>query len=311
MSNTLGITGQATLNAAQAIANSVTAPIGAIARNIGQRTEADVGVALGNIVAANMTTTTSRLQSLFFPSEIITTEYKFKIDLADYTRAGLFEVGKLNTFQTITLPLPQNLVDSHQVEYEDKPLIRTPENSIIDAAKAIAGLTTNELMVVLLKGPKFKRYEFTWKLAPKNANESIELTEIIRVLNKAMAPSMQNIGAIFKFPKIFQLSFAPNHQQLYRFKPAVLSSFTTNFAAGGIPAFYKQTDAPESVELKLFFIELEYWLSSDFDSATNPYAGRAQAGGATGAFVPGVVSQAIETGGSLVSSVTNFFSGQQ
>lgn len=272
----------ALLTAANRVASTVASPFASVASNIGQRLAVDTAAGASKSIADALRTTTAEQATLNFPTTDETIKYKFKIELADYTRAGLFEIGKLNIYRRINLPLPLQLIDPQQVQYEEgKPLIQTPENSVLDATKAIAGFTTNELMVVLLKGPTFKQFELTWKLAPKNADDSDFLREIIRVLNEAMAPRMEYAGAIFKFPSIFQLSFTPNHHQLYRFKPAVLKSFVANYSAGGSPAFYKNTDAPESIELKMTFLELEYWLSTDFSETAiyNPYGGRAQATG--------------------------------
>jgi hypothetical protein len=298
MSSSPGIITNLSINALGAAARETGSLINTVTSNITQRLAADSAAGASRAIADKLRTITSEQPTLNFPTTDETIRYKFKIELADYSRAGLFEIGKLNIYRRINLPLPLQMIDPHQVQYEEgKPLIQTPENSVIGsaalgAAKAIAGFTTNELMVVLLKGPTFKQFELTWKLAPKNADDSDFLREIIRVLNEAMAPRMEYAGAIFKFPSIFQLSFTPNHHQLYRFKPAVLKSFVANYSSGGQPAFYKATDAPESVELRMTFLELEYWLSTDYSETAiyNPYGGRAQVTGSLAGAAENAVS---------------------
>jgi hypothetical protein len=85
-----------------------------------------------------------------------------------------------------------------------------------------------------------------------------------------MAPGLALSGAIFTFPKIFQISFSPNPIYMYKFKPAVLEGLTVNYAPGGQPSFYRasgETDGqnpPEGLDIAMQFLELEYWLNGDF-----------------------------------------------
>jgi hypothetical protein len=130
------------------------------------------------------------------------------------------------------------------------------------AASMITGLTANQFLVLLLKGPTYKKHEFSWKLAPKNARESFIIKEAVANINNWMAPGIITGGAYFTFPAVFNLSFS-HPDYLYRFKPAVCTDCSINYNGSGVPAFYKD-GAPESITLKMSFWELEYWLKGNF-----------------------------------------------
>jgi hypothetical protein len=130
------------------------------------------------------------------------------------------------------------------------------------AAEQIFGLTKNNFQVIMLKGPAYKKHEMNWKLAPKSQSESDKLKDMIIQLNNWTAPGIMMSGSFFTFPKVFNISFVGT-DYLYKFKPAVCTDVSVNYTASGVPSFYKN-GAPESVNLKLSFWELEYWLTGDF-----------------------------------------------
>lgn len=268
---------------------------------------------------------------LQFPSD--RGKYFMSLGLHDYSRSAsdLMGVilGKLNITNTITLPLPQQMTDSHNVNYAEEALgqglgatteagsnlmnamagnmsnigqalgglLGAGAQTILDGFKnltgvnapqlsqALTGLAPNQFLTILLKGPQYKKHSFTWKLSPRNEGESESIRAIIALLNNSMAPGMKT-NAFFTFPKIVTLSFMPNSNVLYRFKPAVIENMTVNYAPSGAPAFYRRTEAPDTVELKLDFLEVEYWLTGDFGGSALDTSGlsalRSQQGGREG-----------------------------
>lgn len=129
-----------------------------------------------------------------------------------------------------------------------------------DLLRATTGLAPNQFLTVLLKGPQYKKHQFSWTFSPRNKAESESLRKIIANLNEYKAPGLAGGGMFFTFPKVFELSFAPTPRMLYRFLPAVIEDMTVNYAPSA-PAFYTGTDAPSAIELTLNFLELEFWLS--------------------------------------------------
>jgi len=134
----------------------------------------------------------------------------------------------------------------------------------ISAGQAMFGMAPNQFLTILFKGPQYKQYTFTWKLAPKNVKESQILLNIIRRLNREASPTADYSALVWRYPSVFQCQFSPNENQMYKFKPAVLRNVVTNYAGSGMPAFYK-SGFPESVQLSLTFQEMEFWLKGDFD----------------------------------------------
>lgn len=278
----------------------------------------------------------SAIGALQFPSD--RAKYYMTLGLHDYSRSpsdlmGVIvqAMGKLNITNTITLPLPQQMIDSHSVNYAEEALGQglgastEGSTSLINAmagnmsnvtqglagilgagastflqgikdftglnapalTQALAGVAPNQFLTILLKGPQYKKHSFTWKLSPRNEGESESIRRIIELLNNSMAPGMSAAGnAFFSFPKIVTLSFMPNSNVLYRFKPAVIENMTVNYAPSGAPAFYRRTEAPDTVEIKLDFLEVEYWLTGDFGGTALDTSGlsnlRAQQGGRAG-----------------------------
>ena len=146
-----------------------------------------------------------------------------------------------------------------------------------DAAYAAFGVAPNQFLTVMLKGPQYKKHEFSWKLSPRNEQESEAVRKIILTLNNAIAPGVT--GAYFTFPKVFEIKFNPNENVLYKFKPAVIESMSVNYAPSGAPAFYRRTNAPDSVELRLQFLELEFWLTGQFSGSSIASDGSTLGGG--------------------------------
>jgi hypothetical protein len=150
-----------------------------------------------------------------------------------------------------------------------------------NAVLAQAGLALNNFLTVMLKGPAYKRRQFKWHFSPKTAQESEQLRLIIDKLNNAMAPSLPtNVGsAFFGWPNIFTAEFRYQNipgftdvaKYTFRMKPMVLVNAAFNYAPAGQFAYYGQTKAPESVEIMLEFLEIEYWLKDQFGQPSGTF----------------------------------------
>lgn len=139
--------------------------------------------------------------------------------------------------------------------------------SLGPTVSAITGLSINNFQVLLLRGPTYKRHEFTWKLSPKNFRESKNLKNMVADVNNWMAPGIEWGGALFSFPAVFNIQFS-HPKFLYTFKPSVCTSCSVNYYGSGTPAFHKDGE-PESIILRMSFWELEYWIAGQH--ARNDY----------------------------------------
>lgn len=138
------------------------------------------------------------------------------------------------------------------------------------AIAGAAGYAPNYFLTVVLDGPQYKSYNMTWTMSPRNPQEMTNLTQILRVFKDAMSPGLSLDGALFNFPRVFQVGYAPNPGHLYQFRPSVLVDFAVDYSAGGLPAMRRADpgtngwEAPAALKVSATFLELEFWLRGDF-----------------------------------------------
>jgi hypothetical protein len=303
---------------------SIAAALSPVARNATNITLADL-TGPGAAPQALLDNQLSTIQSVLrYPSDL--PPYYFKLAVSDYKRDTWLSVGQLVPSAWIALPLPQSMVDEHQVSYDTEPLTAAG-NAILQATKAAvnsgmnmgalqaavgslgnnapgiaaqiaaslagptpgrvlaaAGAVINEFMTVMLKGPSYKRRQFVWKFSPKNAAESATLRAIIQRLNNSAAPGINGLvgSAFFSWPQIFQPSFQFGSDVTdgslgnilgdwtFYMKRSVLESCVFNYTPNNQWASFGATKAPASIEMRLQFLELEFWLKDQYVLGNNP-----------------------------------------
>jgi hypothetical protein len=133
------------------------------------------------------------------------------------------------------------------------------------AVQAYYGVTLNPYQTILFEKPNFKTHSFTWKLVPKDANESNTIRNIVRTFQYHMLPGVSDdIGLFFSFPSMVTVSLFPSSEFLYRFKPCVIDNVTVNYSPGSTPSFYRGTGAPTAVTITINLKEIEYFTNKDF-----------------------------------------------
>lgn len=138
-------------------------------------------------------------------------------------------------------------------------------NNSLNAALQLVGKSQNPFLTMMFKQPSFKEHSFQWRLAPRNAQESETIKQIILAFKANMLPAMApGSGGIFlTYPNMAMISFYPAQDFLYKFKPCVVTSFGVNYNGGGQPSFFRGTNAPTLIELSVRFLEIEYFLRED------------------------------------------------
>jgi hypothetical protein len=135
------------------------------------------------------------------------------------------------------------------------------------AVSAYNGITLNPYQTILFEKPNFKTHSFTWKLTPKDANESNTIRNIIRTFQYHMLPGVSDdVGLFFSFPSMVTVSLFPSSEFLYRFKPCVIENMTVNYSPGSTPSFYRGTGAPTAVTITVNLKEIEYYTNKDFSA---------------------------------------------
>ena len=240
------------------------------------------------------------LSRLTIPED--TPPYYFKLDVQVYERKSWREVAHVSPVVSIILPIPMNVMDAQTVDWEGEDIGlagATLSNGWSNAeatgsaafAKNLAtrvggqfapgaiggllssqGVAINNYLTMMLKGPTYKKHDFSWVISPRNPSETKTLIDVRKTLMDAQSPELYLGSAFFKYPCVFNLSF--NHAEadmgetLYRFKPAVLTSCVFNMTPQNTPAFFSKTKAPPIVAARMEFTELEFWLKGDYGSTT-------------------------------------------
>jgi hypothetical protein len=215
-------------------------------------------------------------------------QYYTTISIGTYKRNpgellnALLKVAKISTDSGYRLPLPLKLMDKNTVKWEAENLVKSesamqkimeknlPATSQIAnvpaALQALSGLAPNEFLTMLFKGPSYKKFNLQFLISPRTKEQSMAFRKMVVSFKNAMAPSLTAENLLFTYPNVFQIKFnkATGSDFLYQFKPAVLESFTVDYAPANVPSFYVGTDEPESFVLSMDFCEIEFWLEGDF-----------------------------------------------
>jgi hypothetical protein len=203
--------------------------------------------------------------------------------VANNTPFNTTRIG-LDTTGTYYLPMPMmGLQEEYNVNYNDgfqylpgadvfNPRGGGGLRNLAGIPAAALGLYVNTFKSITLNSPTFRRFSLKWKLSPQNAGESRTIQKIIHRIRKGMTPSVSANKLLFQFPHIYWVGFK-NAEWTFKTKPSVITKINVDYAGGqGVPSFYQENVAPESVLLDLHFIELEYWIREDLqnDQPNNP-----------------------------------------
>ena len=127
--------------------------------------------------------------------------------------------------------------------------------------KVAAGLAQNPHKVVLFTGVNFREHQFSWRLSPRNRNESNAIKLITDMFAYYAHPEFVAGALFFKYPEFFRIKFR-HPEYLFLLQPSVLKDIRVNYHAQGYPGYIRNADgsgppAPAEVEISLTFQETE------------------------------------------------------
>ena len=127
--------------------------------------------------------------------------------------------------------------------------------------KVAGGVAANPHKIVLFTGVNFRDHSFSWRLSPKNREESNRIKSIIDFFTFYSHPEYVAAGLFFKYPEFFNIRFH-HPQYLFTLRPSVCTDIRVNYHTQGYPAYVRNADgsgapAPAEVELTLTFKETE------------------------------------------------------
>ena len=136
------------------------------------------------------------------------------------------------------------------------------------------GTILNPNMELLFNNVTLRTFNFSFKMTPRDENESTQIKSIIRSLKKNMSPTMgtesgvEGMGNLFLHtPNIFELHYKKGnklHPFLNRFKQCALSDMSVNYTGENVYATYND-GTPISLVLNLTFKELVPIYAEDYN----------------------------------------------
>lgn len=144
--------------------------------------------------------------------------------------------------------------------------IASSDAAVVKGVESALGTIVNPHLALTFDGIDLKTHSFSWTLAPSSSTESVRLAKIIKTIKASILPSYKkDAGRTFlQYPKVvdvFFLGSEPGH--LYFFKRCMVSSFETNYAAAGTPAFLPN-GRPAFVTMAMALTEMEIHTAEDY-----------------------------------------------
>jgi hypothetical protein len=134
-------------------------------------------------------------------------------------------------------------------------------NTTAAALKVFGGMAQNPHKIVLFTGVDFRDHNFSWKLSPRNRNESNAIRQIIEMFKFYSHPEYIGGGLFFKYPEFFRIKFR-HPSYLFEMEPSVCTGIRVNYHSSGFASYIRDGDgsgvpAPAEVSLELTFKETE------------------------------------------------------
>jgi len=135
------------------------------------------------------------------------------------------------------------------------------------------GAIMNPNMELLFNGPTLRSFNFSFKMTPRNEDESQEIKLIINSFKQYMAPKIGAIGntnneTFLRTPNVFELSYKQGnneHKFLNKFKQCFLENINVNYSPDGVYATYDD-GSPVAIELSLSFKEIQPIYDVDYNT---------------------------------------------
>lgn len=236
---------------------------------------------------------------LKFPENIDSAKYYMRFDFAPYQRTQAFSVDVLAWEQKIYLPMPENISDAYSMTYDTTDLGPIFGASLTDSAGKFVGFSetgkqlgaiaadkggdvveavtgrgaterfgqesgfiVNPHSSVVFRGIQLKSHTFSWKLAPKNENETQNLKEIIHEFKVNFLPR-QYSGGWMGYPNLCAPHYLVDGNENEFFPifdpvgtPTAITNFSVSYTPDGGSSFLRN-GSPVAVIMNLEIREME------------------------------------------------------
>ena len=141
------------------------------------------------------------------------------------------------------------------------------------------GEVQNPNMELLFNAPALRPFSFTYRMSPRNREESIMVKKIIRMFKQSMMPSRSESNLFLESPNTYKLKWLNGKRGEHNFLPMIkecaLTSFNVNYTPDGNYATYEDSSMV-SYEVQFSFQELEPVFNQDYaelDGNTDEFIG--------------------------------------
>lgn len=120
------------------------------------------------------------------------------------------------------------------------------------------GKILNPHMSTIFQGVNIRTHQFSWRLSPRNQDETKAITKIDKMFQYNLHPKMSDNTFSLDYPNQLYIDFFPKSEDFnYKVRKSVITSYVLNNAATGMPAWFGQTNAPTDYELTVALQEVD------------------------------------------------------
>ena len=134
------------------------------------------------------------------------------------------------------------------------------------------GAVINPNMELLFKGPQLRTFSLTWKMSPRDYEESEMIKNIIRMFKQSMAVKRSESLVFLKSPNTYKLQYMTargrEHSFLPKVKECALTGCSINYTPDGNYQTYENSSMV-AYEMSLSFNELEPIYHDDYTKLDN------------------------------------------
>ena len=141
--------------------------------------------------------------------------------------------------------------------------------------KRTQGAIMNPNMELLFNNPSLRQFNFSWKLAPRSADEAKNVIKIIRFFKQGMAPVREEPNLFLKAPNTWKLTYkhkTGDHKYLNRFKECAMLNCGIQYTPDGNYATFED-GVMTAYQMTLSFQELDPVYSDDYTDIPNTEIG--------------------------------------
>ena len=196
---------------------------------------------------------------------------KMDIDRAA-SHVSTYFAGAYNLGKGLMSPEGRSEIRTQLENQQNVPLnaasmgLRKAQNPIGFGLNRFFGSAPNPHVTTMFRGVSLRSHNFTWVLAPQDADESDTLADLVQQLRQSMLPERATKNLTLSFPDQFHLRLGGmiDTKYFYQFKPAVLRQLSVNYVPNGTPGYFAGTGAPAGIQLSLDFLETVIHTRDDY-----------------------------------------------